>query len=101
MPVDALQLVVDDYYPNSALVSPTQLPSPDYPHLRVGPMAVAVQMEKTYKENERNLPSAAVSIFQSGQLIGTWSLVGGIPAPGKFSGGREELPNCSATQTLL
>jgi len=84
LPIDALQLVVDDYYPNSALVNLTQLPSPNYPHLRVGPMAAAVQLERTYKENERNLPSAAVSIFQRGQLIGAWSLAAGFPRPVSF-----------------
>jgi len=87
LPIDALQLVVDDYYPNSALVNLTQLPSPNYPHLRLGPMAAAVQLERTYKENERNLPSAAVSIFQRGQLIGAWSLAAGFPRPGSFQAG--------------
>ncbi len=87
LPIDALQLVVDDYYPNSALVNLTQLPSPNYPHLRVGPMAAAVQLERTYKENERNLPSAAVSIFQRGQLIGAWSLAAGFPRPVSFQAG--------------
>ena len=87
LPIEGLQLVVDDYYPNSTLVSPTQLPTPDYPHLRVGPMAVAVQLEKTYKENERNLPSAAVSIFQGGQLIGARSLSAGFQRPVNFQAG--------------
>ena len=84
LPVDALQVVVNEYYPNSALISENQLPSQNYPHLRVGPMAVAVQLEKTYKENERNLPSADVSIFQNGQLIGNWSLAAGFPRPVSF-----------------
>ena len=87
LPVDALQVVVNEFYPNSALISPNQLPSPNYPHLRVGPMAVAVQLEKTYKENDRNLPSAGVSIFQNGQLIGTWSLAAGFPRPVSFQTG--------------
>jgi hypothetical protein len=87
LPVDALQVVVNEYYSNSALISQNQLPSPNYPHLRVGPMAVAVQLEKTYKENERNLPSADLSIFQNGQLIGTWSLAAGFPRPVSFQVG--------------
>lgn len=87
LPIEALQLVVNDYYPNSALVNLTQLPSPNYPHLRVGPMAAAVQLDRTYKENERNLPSAAVSIFQGGQLIGSWSLAAGFPRPVNFEAG--------------
>ena len=87
LPLDALQVVVNDYYSNSTLISQDQLPSPNYPHLRVGPMAVAVQLEKTYKENERNLPSAGVSIFQNGQLIGTRSLAAGFPHPVSFQVG--------------
>jgi hypothetical protein len=87
LPMDALQLVVNDYYPNSALVNLTQLPSPNYPHLRVGPMAAAVQLDRTYKENERNLPSAAVSISQNGRSIGTWSLATGFPRPVNFEAG--------------
>jgi hypothetical protein len=84
LPVDSLQLVIKEFYPNAALVSPSQLPSQNYPHLPIGPMAVAVEMEKTYKENERNQPAATVSISQSGNLIGTWSLAAGFPRPLSF-----------------
>jgi hypothetical protein len=84
LPVDSLEVVVDEYYPNAALVSPAQLPSPNYPHLPIGPMAVAVQMEKTYKENERNQPCATVSILQNGSPIGTWSVAAGFPRPLSF-----------------
>src|ERR1700676_1523441 len=52
LPVDSLEVVIQEYYPNAALVSPGQLPSPSYPHLPIGPMGVAVQMEKTYQEND-------------------------------------------------
>jgi hypothetical protein len=84
LPSDALEVVIQEYYPNSALVSPSQLPSPSYPHLTIGPMAVAVEMEKTYKENERNQPAASVSILQAGNLIGTWSLAAGFARPLNF-----------------
>jgi hypothetical protein len=84
LPVDFLQVEIKDFYPNAALVSPSQLPSQNYPHLAVGPMAVAVQMEKTYKENERNQPATTVAISQSGDLIGTWSLAAGFPRPISF-----------------
>jgi ResB-like family len=84
LPVDSLEVVIQDYYPNAALVSPSQLPSPDYPHLPIGPMAVAVQMEKTYKENERNQPAATVSILQNGNPIGSWSVAAGFPRPLSF-----------------
>jgi hypothetical protein len=84
LPVDSLEVMIKEYYPNAALVSPSQLPSQNYPHLPIGPMAVAVQMEKTYKENERNQPALTVSILQSGNLIGTWSLAAGFPRPLSF-----------------
>jgi hypothetical protein len=84
LPVDALQIIIKEYYPNAALVTPSQLPSPEYPHLQIGPMAVAVQMEKTYKENERNQPAAMVSLLQNGNLIGTWNLAAGFPRPLSF-----------------
>jgi hypothetical protein len=84
LPIDSLEVAIQDYYPNAALVSPAQLPSLSYPHLPIGPMAVAVQMEKTYKENERNQPAATVSILQHGNSIGTWSLAAGFPRPLSF-----------------
>ena len=84
LPVDSLEVMIKEYYPNAALVSPSQLPSQNYPHLPIGPMAVAVQTEKTYKENERNQPALTVSILQSGNLIGTWSLAAGFPRPLSF-----------------
>src|SRR5262249_41842930 len=74
LPVDGLRIVINDYYPNSALISPGQLPQPAYPHLPIGPMAVAVPLEKTYKQDERNLPAADFSIFQQGKFIGSWRL---------------------------
>ena len=84
LPVDSLEVAIQDYYPNAALVSPSQLPSPNYPHLPIGPMAVAVQIEKTYKENERNQPAATVSLLQNGSLIGSWNLAAGLPRPLNF-----------------
>jgi hypothetical protein len=87
LPVDSLEVVIQEYYPNAALISPSQLPSPGYPHLPIGPMAVAVQMEKTYKENERNQPAASVSILQNGNQLGSWSVAAGFPRPLTFEAG--------------
>ena len=84
LPVDSLEVVIQEYYPNAALISPTKLPSSGYPHLPIGPMAVAVQMERTYKENERNQPAATVSILQNGNSLGSWSLAAGFPRPLSF-----------------
>jgi len=82
-------MVINDYYPNCALISPSQLPHPGYPHLPIGPMAVAVQLDKTYNQNERNLPAADFSIFQKDQLIGTWRLAAGFPRPINFQAGNK------------
>ena len=84
LPVDGLRMVINNYYPNAGLVSPDQLPRPDYPHFPIGPRAVAVQLEKTYKQNERNLPAVDFSIFQKDQLIGSWRLAAGFPRPINF-----------------
>ena len=84
LPTDSLEVQINDFYPNAALINPSQLPGPTYPHLKIGPMAAAVQIERTYKENERNRPAATVSLFQNGQSLGTWSLAAGFPRPLSF-----------------
>jgi ResB-like family len=81
---NGLKLTVHSFYPNSALVSPNQLPSVNYPHLRIGPMAVAVAVEKTYKQDERNLPAVSVSLSRGGETVGTWNLAAGFPRPIDF-----------------
>src|SRR5262249_38958915 len=87
LPVDGLRIVINDYYPNSALISPGQLPQPGYPHLPIGPMAVAVPLEKTYRQDERNLPAADFSVFQKDKFIGSWRLAAGFPWPVSFQAG--------------
>ena len=87
LPLDSLEVALGDYYPNSALINPSQLPSSDYPHLKLGPMAVAVPVAKTYKQDERNMPAASVSVFQNGKSVGAWNLAGGFPRPITFQAG--------------
>src|SRR6201981_953128 len=87
LPVDSLEVGIDEYFINSALLRPDQLPSSNYPHLQLGPMAVSVQQERTYKENERNMQTAAVSVSQGGTAVGSWSLAAGFPRPGSFQVG--------------
>ena len=84
LPSDGLTLQVNDFYENAALIGPKQLPSENYPHLRVGPMAVAVAIPKTYKQDERNQPAASVSLLQNGQQVGSWNLASGFPQPIQF-----------------
>jgi hypothetical protein len=87
LPIDGLEVQINDYYPNAALINPAQLPAPTYPHLKIGPMAAAVQIERTYKENERNQPAATLSVLQHGLPVGTWSLAAGFPRPLSFEAG--------------
>ncbi|MBV9275664.1 MAG: cytochrome c biogenesis protein ResB [Verrucomicrobia bacterium] len=84
LPISGLELQVDDAFENAALISPNQLPSPSYPHFRLGPMAIAVAVAKTYKQDERNEPAAAVSLRQGGNVIGSWTLASGFPQPKDF-----------------
>jgi hypothetical protein len=87
LPGEGLTLQVNDFYENAALVGTNQLPSQNYPHLRVGPMAVAVPIPRTYKQDERNQTAASVSLMQNGQQIGSWSLASGFPQPIQFRAG--------------
>ncbi|MBV9392230.1 MAG: cytochrome c biogenesis protein ResB [Verrucomicrobia bacterium] len=93
LPQDRLRVQINDYYPNSVLVNPSQLPNPNYPHLQLGPMAVAVPVAKTYKQDERNMPSAAISVYQEPALVGSWNLATEFPRPVSFeaSGKKYEL----------
>jgi hypothetical protein len=87
LPVDSLEVRIDEYFSNSALVRPDQLPSPNYPHLQIGPMSVSVTREWTYKENERNMPTAAVSVWRGERHVGSWNLAAGFPRPVSFEAG--------------
>lgn len=84
LPADGLKLAVTSFYPNAALISPNQLPSANYPHLQIGPMAIAVPIEKTYKQDERNLPAVSLSLLRNGETVGTWNLAAGFPRPLDF-----------------
>ena len=89
LPVGGLQLQVDEAYENAALINPNQLPTPTYPHLKLGPMAVAVGIPKTYKQNERNQPAAAVTLLKDGKPVGSWSVASGFPQPIQFKVGSD------------
>ena len=89
LPARGLQLQVDESYENAALINPNQLPSPNYPHLRLGPMAVAVATQKTYKQNERNQPTAALTLLKDGRPVGSWALSSGFPRPVQFKIGSD------------
>ena len=87
LPVDSLEVDIDEYFTNSVLVAPDRLPSSNDPHLQIGPMAVSVRRERTYKEDERNLPSAAVSVWNGERKVGSWNLTAGFARPAEFQAG--------------
>jgi hypothetical protein len=84
LPGSELAVHVNDFYQNAFLINPGQLPSPNYPHLKLGPMAVAVAAEPTYKQDERNQPATSVTISANGQAVGSWSLSAAFPTPVRF-----------------
>jgi len=84
LPGSDVAVHVNDFYQNAFLINPGQLPSPNYPHLKLGPMAVAVAAEPTYKQNERNQPATSVTISANGQSVGNWSLSAAFPTPIRF-----------------
>jgi ResB-like family len=84
LPVDSLEVDIDEYFANSALLSPNQLPFSNYPHLQIGPMAVSIPQDRTYKEGERNMPAAMVSVWQGPGKVGSWNLATGFPRPASF-----------------
>jgi hypothetical protein len=87
LPVDSLEVDIDEYYANSALLPPDQLPVSNYPDLQIGPMAVSIRQDRTYKEGERNMPAATVSVWQSAGKVGSWNLAAGFPRPTSFQVG--------------
>jgi hypothetical protein len=87
LPVDSLVVDIDEYFANSAPMTSDQLPSSNHPYLQVGPMAVSVRQDRTYKEGERNMPTAMVSVWQGAEKVGTWNLAAGFPRPVSFQVG--------------
>jgi hypothetical protein len=92
LPVDSLEVGIDEYSTNSALLRPDQLPPSTFPHLQIRPMAVSVPRERTYKENERNMPTAALSVWHGGRTVGSWNLTAGFPRPASFHAGGKDYP---------
>jgi hypothetical protein len=90
LPIDSLEVRIDEYFNNSALVRADQLPPSNEPRLQIGPMAVAVRRERAYQENERNLPAAAVSVWQGGTRVGSWNLAAGLARPAGFEAGGKQ-----------
>ena len=84
LPVDSLEVGIDEYFVNSALLTADQVPSSNYPHLQIGPVAVVIRQDRTYKESERNMPAAMVSVWRGAEKVGSWNLAAGFPRPARF-----------------
>ena len=75
------------YFPNSSLVSrqPDQAPAvTDNATIGVGSHVTAVPQPITHRSNERNLPSAIVTVVGANGPLGTWLVSTQLPAAQEF-----------------
>ena len=95
------RIAIKDYYPNSALRNPPEAGAPAIPGLNptTAPFTtqnnrnvpvVAQAAPMTFKQNERNLPTAYVELIGPDQSVGTWMLNADprVPAQSFEYGGR-------------
>jgi hypothetical protein len=69
------RVVTKDYYPNSTLRGPAQeaaAPGPNAATKGIGAQVTARPLPLTYKQNERNVPSAYVELIGPEGSLGTW-----------------------------
>ena len=95
------RIAIKDYYPNSALRNPPEAGAPAIPGLNptTAPFTtqnnrnvpvVAQAAPMTFKQNERNLPTAYVELIGPDQSVGTWMVNADprVPAQSFEYGGR-------------
>jgi len=91
-PLLPFRVVPRAYYPNSALQMRSQAQgAPPSPATRgMGPQVAASPLEVTYRENERNMPTAFVELVGPDGSLGTWLVSPLLGAPQGFEyGGRK------------
>ena len=84
------RVVVKTYFPNSMLQmrGPMQPADPAAPATQgVGPQVLATLQPLTYKQDERNLPSAYVELIGPDGSLGTWLVSPLLEEPQRFSAG--------------
>jgi len=85
------KVVPKGYVPNSEIRMRAEAPNapPSPATAGMGPMVAVVPLEVTYKEDERNLPSAFVELVGPDGTLGTWLVSAGLGNPQSFPyGGR-------------
>jgi hypothetical protein len=85
------RVVPRGYYPNSTLQMRSQVPGapPSPANQGMGPMIAATPAEVTYKQDERNTPTAYVELVGTEGSLGTWMVSTLLGNPQKFEyGGR-------------
>jgi hypothetical protein len=90
-PMLPFKVVPRGYYPNSAVQLRSQVPgAPASPaNQGMGPMLVASPLEMTYKQDERNTPTAYVELVGTEGSLGVWTVSTLLGNPQKFEyGGR-------------
>ncbi len=80
------RVVPRGYYPNSEVQMRSQVPGapPSPATAGMGPMIAVTPIEVTYKEDERNLPSAFVELVGADGSLGVYLVSAGLGNPQKF-----------------
>jgi hypothetical protein len=75
-----------DYYPNSTLQMRSQVPGApaSIANQGLGPQIVATPIEVTYKQDERNTPTAFVELVGTEGSLGVWAVSPLLGMPQKF-----------------
>ncbi len=81
------RVVVKQYYPNALLQLRAQNPNApeSLADKGVGPRLVAVPVQMTYKENERNWGTAFIELVGTEGSLGTWLVTAQLPTSQTFS----------------
>jgi hypothetical protein len=91
LPKLPFRVVPRDYYPNSSLQMRSQVPGapPSIATQGLGPQIAATPIEVTYKQDERNMPTAFVELVGTDGSLGVWAVSPLLGMPQKFEvGGR-------------
>jgi hypothetical protein len=80
------KVVPRGYYPNSEVQMRSQVPNapPSPATAGMGPMIAVTPVEVTYKEDERNIPSAYVELVGTDGSLGVYLVSAGLGNPQKF-----------------
>jgi hypothetical protein len=80
------RVVPRDYYPNSTLQMRSQAPGapPSIATMGLGPQIAAMPIEVTYKQDERNMPTAFVELVGTDGSLGVWAVSPLLGMPQRF-----------------